>query len=82
VTATELQDIARVLSNSSWCRYWLNWDDRQRGQPTMAIQCIDPTGMPQKVSGSEGRGFAESDRYVYTILRTEEDGKPFLLKPI
>jgi hypothetical protein len=80
VTSSELQRIAGILSNSAWTRLWLNWGDRRSGPVTMAIQCIDPTGRPQRIGEAEARGFTGDLRYVYTIPRTSEDGSPYLAK--
>lgn len=73
MTADELQSIARRLSNSSWCRYWLNWSDRT-SPVTMAIQCHDASGVPQRVPDAISHGLEEREDFVYTATRTNDDG--------
>jgi hypothetical protein len=83
MTATELQSLARILSNQTWCRHWLNWQDRQK-DVVMAIQCRDCTGKPERVVDLERLGFelwANADdqacQYLYVAPRTNDDGSPF-----
>ena len=77
MTASQLQNIARQLSNSSWCRHWLNWSDT-----VMAIQCRDESGHPMKINRADANrfGFEEQNHYVYTIPRTNDDGTPYQSK--
>lgn len=83
MTADELQRIALGLSNSGWCRYWLNFNHPQNPR-TMAIQVVDLQSEenigPVKVHGLEVRGFTllQDSHFVYTIDRTNEDGTPFV----
>ncbi len=80
MTATELQNIVRVLANSSYCRYWLVYDKAPDGQAIMAIQCRDEYGKRLEIKDAKGRGFGELDPYFYTIPRTNEDGTPYFSK--
>lgn len=72
MTADELQNIVRILANSSWTRYWLNWSDSEH--PVMAVQCIDFKGISQPIHDAVSRGFTETENYIYTVPRTNEDG--------
>lgn len=82
MTAIELQRIALRLSNSGWCRHWLNFNHPQNPR-IMAIQVVDFQSEenigPVKVHGIEAEGFAilAGSNFVYTIDRTNEDGTPF-----
>lgn len=75
MTATQLQDMARKLANSSWCRYWLNWSGSHN--PIMAIQCIGGDGKPERISDAASYGLTEHDDCIYTAPRTNEDGTPY-----
>lgn len=76
MTATGLQNIARRVSNQSWCRYWLNYGDKHK-PVTMAIQCRDANGKPEAVPDLLKLGFTEHFGRFYTITRTNEDGSEF-----
>lgn len=80
MTADKLQNIVRVLANSSWTRYWLFWDDSDN--PTMAVQCIDTEGKPSPIADAESHGLKENPEYVYTTKRTNEDGTKYIRKMI
>ena len=79
MTATELQNIARRLSNSTWCRHWLNLFD----QPThvkLGIQCRDENGNPKPIADAERHGLTlcgSVSPFLYTADRTNEDGTPY-----
>lgn len=79
MTANKLQALVRVLANSCWCRYWLNYynscDDVK-----MAIQCRDYDGKPLLVKDLANSGFEELADHIYTIKRTAEDGQAYLSK--
>lgn len=60
------------MANSQWTRYWLNWSDSEH--PSMAVQCIDSTGKPQKIQDAESHGLTEKEDFIYTAPRTNEDG--------
>jgi len=75
MTAEKLQSYARVLSNSGWCRYWLNWSSSEN--PIMAIQVINSAGVPQEITDAEASGLTLSVDYIYTAPRTNEDGTPY-----
>lgn len=77
MTANELQSLARILSNQTWCRHWLNLHN-SKTPVTMAIQCRDCTGQPETVMDLENRGFKMEAGYMYTIKRTNEDGTDFV----
>lgn len=91
MSATELQNIARRLSNSCWCRHWLDWQER-RPNPMMGIQCLDATPYrcgefrwnPIRVRDLVVHGFTEMIDPVYgvfyTIARTNEDGTPYVVQ--
>ncbi len=85
MTATELQNIARVLSNQAWVRYWLNYYDT-RHSVDLAIHVTDFEGKPQRVPELERKGFRRQDamglKGVYVIQRTNEDGTPFESKVV
>jgi hypothetical protein len=80
VTASQLQNICRILSNNGWCRYWLNFYNTEK-HVDMAIHCIDYKGTPQSVYGLEAKGFRHADAMgltgVYIIKRTNDDGSDF-----
>lgn len=85
MTATRLQTIVRMLSNSHWCRYWLNWNVCD--WRTMAISCMEARDgrhgiewVPVLVPELLKRGFRQEQRdgmTYYLIERTNEDGSPF-----
>jgi hypothetical protein len=76
MTATEIQNIARRLSNQTWCRYWLNLQNTHK-PVVMAIQCRDENGHPEPVGELESLGFNAATGFLYTIKRTNEDGTEF-----
>lgn len=78
MTATQLQQIATRLANNGWCRYWLDW--RELNPPLMAISCIDENGNPQRIADAESHGLLIEDpvRLIYTVPRTNDDGKPYI----
>lgn len=78
MTATEIQNIARRLSNSSWCRYWLNYTDSEH--PILAIQCRNGYGVPQPIRDAEKHGLKQQLDFLYTAPRTNEDGTPYVSK--
>jgi len=73
MTIDTLQRIACKLSNSGWCRYWVNWN----GSGKMAIQVVDHENKPQRISDADGNGLTENPDYVYTAQRTDEFGEPY-----
>lgn len=89
--AGELQRIALRLSNSCWCRHWLNFNSPENPRK-MAIQVLDcvpnenPEAeiefTPKPVPELEKLGFkldndnAES-LWIYVIDRTNKDGTPY-----
>ena len=79
MTATKIQDIARRLSNQSWCRYWLNLND-SHDNVVMAIQCRDANGLPVPIHdiNSAGETFTETFKHVYNVARTNDDGTPYV----
>ena len=81
MTATELQNIVRVLANQGWTRYWLMWETNP-GQPAkMAISCIDGLGRYEVIPEAESKGFRrvwQRNLLFYVIDRTNEDGSPFI----
>jgi len=81
MTATEVQDHARVLSNSSWCRYWLLWGIDSEGC-NVAIQCRDETGKPLRIADATTRGYNEHPDYLYMAPRTNEDGTYYIPKEL
>lgn len=80
MTADKMQSIARVLSNSSWCRYWLSYTLSNEGQTVMAIQCRDETGKPLPINDAKRHGLEEGMFFIYTALRTHEDGTPYFIR--
>lgn len=77
MTANQLQRIACRLSNSSWCRHWLNLHN-SRTDVIMAVQCLDERGRPAQIRDLERLGFKPQDAFIYTIQRTNDDGTPFV----
>ncbi len=77
MTATELQRIARVLSNQTYCRHWLNFFN-SHDDVKLAIQCRDFQGRPERIPDMDKLGFEESSDFLYTINRTNDDGTPFV----
>jgi hypothetical protein len=82
MTAAEIRRIAGQLSNSTWCRYWLNVEDARGGESVIyAIQCRDYFGQPEPIYGIEKLGFQRIYHgfgpYFYTIQRTNDDGTPY-----
>lgn len=92
MTATELQRIALNVSNSLWCRHWLNFNHPQNPRK-MAIQALDCEAVDDKgriafrarrMKEFEKLGFEVLNdnkdpevQWLYTIARTNEDGTPF-----
>lgn len=77
MTADEVQAHARVLANSSWCRYWLTYNARADGCE-VAIQCRDVNGKPLPIYEAKMKGYTERGEYLYTAPRTTEAGFPYL----
>lgn len=93
MTASELQRIALRLSNSGWCRHWLNLNNSHDGV-RMAIQVLEITSVeeddillsmfqPVEVGDLGALGFElldddKNDSHIYTILRTNDDGTPYV----
>lgn len=44
MTANELQNLVRSLSNSCWVRYWLHYSYPSRSPWLMAIECRNESG--------------------------------------
>lgn len=77
MTANELQRIARVLSNQTWTRHWLNFFN-SHDDVKMAIQCRNHQGVPERISDMDKLGFEESPDFIYMIKRTNLDGTPYV----
>lgn len=77
MNATELQRIARVLSNQTYCRHWLNFYN-SHDDVKMAIQCRNHQGVPERIPQMDELGFEESPDFIYTIKRTNADGTPYV----
>ena len=84
MTADEIQRLAVRLANQTWCRYWLNFFNRNESVK-MAIQSIDADGKPQRIRDFEMDSQFElySDgspdcRFIYLVDRTNKDGSPFV----
>ena len=75
MTADKLQDLARVLSNCSWCRYWLNLHDSH--YVIMAIQCRNESGQPLPIHDAERHGLKVGPDFLYTVRRTNKDGSEY-----
>lgn len=83
MTASELIEFCRRLSNMVWCRYWLLWGYPQM-PARMAISLKDHDGR-DIVEGNltkelTDRGFVESrgrGSVYWVIERTNPDGSPF-----
>lgn len=92
MTATELQRIARMLGNQSWCRYWMHWNHPTERPWEMAISCVEMRlsdsgnvmqSLPAPVDGLKEKGFRPTvvDGLIYYIIeRTDENGAPFRLE--
>ena len=65
--ATELQNLARLLSNNSFVSHWLHWNYPQRKPWLMAIECKDRSTLKSvEVRDLVDRGFyynAEDGRH-------------------
>lgn len=87
MTADELQRLARMLGNSTWCRYWMHYNYPQAEPWEMALSCVEfqmqrnaRISLPCPVDGLKERGFRTElvDGLIYYIIaRTNEDGTPF-----
>jgi hypothetical protein len=83
MTASELQRIVVRLSNWGWCRYWLHHNYPRQDPWLMSVQIADfVAGQLGAVEAPEleSEGFTLIGRDigpVYTIERTDEEGKPF-----
>lgn len=75
MTITAFQNIVVRLANGRHTRYWLNWSGRP--YTVMAVQSIDSSGKPQKITDAESHGLEEVHDFVYTVRRTNEDGTAY-----
>ena len=86
MTATELQNLVRMVANNTFCRYWLDYRRTKEGHQLMALSAIDHQGNPNRFNERElyERGFEkqmEDDGMVlWLVLRLGDNGKPF--KPV
>jgi hypothetical protein len=88
VTADQLQRLARMLGNQSWCRYWLHYNWPETAPWEMALSCVEfemrsnrrmsnPCPVPDLLPMGFRATVSDAGLIVYTIVRTNEDGTPF-----
>lgn len=87
MTLEKLQDLARLLGNSTWCRWWAWWSYPSREPWEIALSCIEiidegrgPRARAVPLPDLLAQGFREERRgraLYYVIARTNEDGTPF-----
>jgi len=76
ITASSLQNYARRLSNSSWCRHWLHWNYPCRSPVEMAINCHDENGR-ERVPDFDRIGIpteVKGNHIYYLFTRVNDDG--------
>lgn len=88
MTLEDLRKIARTLSNTYWCRYWIHWNWPTEEPWEMALSCLEMQCLGQEVvhrpvylSSLEEKGFTEEVRdglIYYVVRRTEENGEPWV----
>jgi hypothetical protein len=80
MTATRIQNVARVLANSCYCRYWMHWNYPAREPNLMALCCINRDGTPADLLESDlvREGFRKEtqDGLDYWIIeRVDDEGR-------
>lgn len=88
MTADRLRDMAGLLSNGCWCRYWLHWNHPQEDPWLMALSLIELREFGVAVDRTiYGPDFEKEDFRIehreglrfLVIPRTNPDGSPFSL---
>ena len=83
MTAAELKQIASLVANNTFCRYWLDYRRTEEGHQLMALAAIDEMGNATRFYEKDmfDRGFekrVEDDGLVFwVVLRLGGDDRPF-----
>lgn len=91
MTADELQRVARMLGNQSWCRYFLHWNYPTEAPWEMAISCVEfemrgnarmsnPCPVPDLLPMGFRATVGSEGLIYYIVERTDESGAPFRLE--
>lgn len=80
MTIEALQNLALLLANQNYCRWWSHWNYPCQTPWQMALSIMDINGKAVEIPDLLNQGFSVNHCHgqtIYYIDRHDEEGNPF-----